>query len=90
METNQCIYDYFNNNQNKINFEQKWESSEWNNLETHTQHLSKQKFTNFLLSNLQIREIQSNLIMTEAEIDIFNKSQNNKNIDLVNKKLIFI
>lgn len=70
----------------KINFEEKWQSAEWINLETHTQILSKQKFTSFLLKNLQIRNNSvDNFLFDNNE----NKKSFNKNSDIINQKLIF-
>jgi hypothetical protein len=73
---------------NKINFEEKWHSSEWINLETHTQLLSRKKFISYLLNNLQIRN-ESNpnsLLYHISEKD----ERINKNTNKINSKIIFI
>lgn len=71
----------------KINFEQKWESYEWTNLETHTQINSKKKFVSFLLNNLQVRNTKTDNYFignTDENVSI------NKNVSYINNKIIFI
>lgn len=70
---------------NKINFEEKWHSSEWNNLETHTQLKSRKKFVSYLLNNLQIRNDSIHEYLTSEKDEKINKHS-----DIVNRKIIFI
>jgi hypothetical protein len=71
----------------KINFEEKWESYEWTNLETHTQINSKKKFVSFLLNNLQVwNSRNSNYFMSTSDDNL----NINKNINYINNKIIFI
>jgi hypothetical protein len=70
----------------KINFEQKWESYEWTNLETHTQINSKKKFVSFLLNNLQVRNNNDNYFIGRADENV----SINKNVSFINNKIIFI
>lgn len=71
----------------KINFEEKWESCEWTNLETHTQINSKKKFVSFLLKNLQVWNNETpNYFMNNIE----DNHSINRNVNYINNKIIFI
>jgi hypothetical protein len=73
---------------NKINFEEKWQSSEWINLETHTQLVSKKKFTSFLLHNLQIWEKEPTDPINDEYSSVYQRL--NRSADSLNLKLRFI
>lgn len=73
---------------NKINFEEQWQSAEWCNLETHTQLLSKKKFTSFLLRNLQIWNSEG------AASNVFcgwtdENTTGNRSVDVINLRVLF-
>lgn len=71
----------------KINFEEKWQSCEWTNLDTHTQINSKKKFVSFLLNNLQVWNNKTpNYFMNHIE----ENHSINKNVNYINNKIIFI
>lgn len=79
MDNNYMVENFRNE---KINFEERWFSPEWDNLDTHTQILSKMKFISFLLNNLQIRNHENGFILKEYQTDRINKK-----IDPINKKI---
>lgn len=70
---------------NKINFEEQWQSSEWRNLETHTQLSSKKKFTSFLLHNLQVWELEYGHEMLDRQTESLLRI--NHSADSINSKL---